>query len=52
MNSQPDRNRGNIALVLIIVMGLVIGFLIKKVHIGLLIGIVLGLLSTIFVRKR
>ena len=39
MSSSPDKRRNDIALVVTIVAGLLIGFLIKKVHIGLLIGI-------------
>lgn len=37
---------------LCILIGLVIGFLIKRVHIGLLIGLALGLLSGAFLSRR
>lgn len=37
---------------LCIALGLVIGFLIKRVHIGLLIGLALGLLSGAMLSKR
>lgn len=52
MAVKPDEKRGNVAFVFIIVLGLVIGFLIKRVHIGLLIGLTLGLLSSGLLRKR
>jgi len=41
-NKKPDTRRGEIAFIFAIVIGLVIGILIKKVRIGLLIGLVLG----------
>ena len=38
--------RKKISFVMLIIIGLVIGFAIKKVAIGLIIGIVLGLLAS------
>ena len=52
MSSSPDKRRNDIALVVTIVAGLLIGFLIKKVHIGLLIGIGLGLMTSIMLKRR
>ena len=52
MAVKPDEKRGNIAFVFLIVVGLAIGFLIKRVHIGLLIGLALGLLASGMLRKR
>ena len=52
MSDKPDHKRGGIAFFFIIILGLVIGFLIKRVHIGLLIGLVLGLLASGLMRKR
>jgi hypothetical protein len=49
---QPDKQRGNIAFVFLIVLGLVIGFLIKRMHIGLLLGLGMGLLASGLLRKR
>ena len=52
MAVKPDEKRGGIAFVFLIVVGLVIGFLIKRVHVGLLIGLALGLLASGILRKR
>ena len=48
---QESRPRLTIVAILCIVIGLVIGFEIKRVHIGLLIGLTLGLLSGNMLRK-
>lgn len=42
MSSKVDANRRDLAWVVTIILGLAIGFFIKRVHIGLLIGVVLG----------
>lgn len=52
MSSSPDKRRNDIALVVTIVLGLIIGFMIKRVHIGLLIGIGLGLMTSVFLKRR
>lgn len=52
MERKPDEKRGNIAFVLLIIIGLVIGFLIKRVHYGLLIGLALGLLASGMLRRK
>lgn len=49
---KADTKRGNIAFVFLIIVGLVIGFLIKRVHIGLLIGLALGLMASGMWRKQ
>jgi hypothetical protein len=49
---EENRPRLTIVGIMCIVIGLVIGFEIKKVHIGLLIGLALGLLSGNMLRKR
>ena len=51
-NTNPDNTRLRMSAALCIVLGLVIGFLIKRVHIGLLIGLALGLLSGGLLTKR
>lgn len=52
MGRKPDEKRGGIAFILLIIIGLVIGFLIKRVHYGLLIGLALGLLASGMLRRR
>lgn len=52
MSKQSDYNRFRISALLCIGLGLLIGFLIKRVHIGLLIGLALGLLSGGLLSKR
>ena len=41
---KPDVRRGEIAFIFAIVLGLAVGILIKKVRIGILIGLVLGIM--------
>jgi hypothetical protein len=49
---KPDSNRGYIAFVFVVILGYVIGFFLKKVTLGLAIGLALGLLSSDFLRRR
>jgi hypothetical protein len=51
-NQQPDITRRNIAGVVAILLGLTIGIFIKRVSIGLLIGLVLGLIAISLFRKK
>lgn len=44
MSRAPQRRR-NVGFSFAILLGLAIGFFIKRVHVGLLIGLVLGLLA-------
>lgn len=46
------RGRKKISFATLIIIGLVLGFLIKKVALGLIIGIVLGLLASGMVDKK
>ena len=41
---KPDVRRGEMAFIFAIVLGLAVGILIKKVRIGILIGLVLGIM--------
>lgn len=52
MSRQPDNKRAGIAFAFVIVIGVIIGFLIKRVHIGLIIGLALGLLGSGLMRGR
>ena len=48
----PDRSRLNVAAGLCIAIGLIIGIMIKRVQVGLLIGLGLGLLGGSLLRRR
>ncbi len=43
--SNPSEQRRSISIAIVIIVGLVIGLFIKRVPLGLLIGVVLGLLA-------
>lgn len=49
-SSQETRRRITVALV--VIFGIALGFLIKRVTIGLLIGLALGLLLSSMVKKK
>ena len=49
---KTDSNRGYIAFVFVIILGYVIGFFLKKVTLGLIIGLVLGILGAGLLRRR
>lgn len=49
---KPDKKRATIGFAFSIIIGLVIGIFIKRVHFGLLIGLALGLLSSSLLRRR
>ena len=49
---KPDRMRGNIGFAFAIILGLIIGIFIKRVQIGLIIGLVLGVLGSGLFRKK
>jgi len=42
--SKPNIRRGEIAFIFAIILGLVVGILIKRVRIGILIGLALGII--------
>ena len=41
---KPDARRGDMAFVVAIILGLLLGIFIKRIRVGLMIGIALGLL--------
>jgi len=49
---KPDRNRGMISFTFVIILGLVIGIFIKRVQLGLIIGLALGLLAAGTFKRR
>lgn len=48
----PDSKRGNIAFIFVILLGYLIGFAIKRVQLGLILGLALGLLASGLLRRR
>lgn len=52
ITKKPDQKRGTIAFAFLIIVGLAIGFLIKRVHIGLILGLAMGLFASGILRKR
>jgi hypothetical protein len=51
-DQQADITRRNIAAVVAILLGLVIGIFIKRVRLGLLIGMVLGFIAISLFKRR
>jgi predicted PurR-regulated permease PerM len=49
--SNPMEQRRNITIAIVVITGLVIGLFIKRIPLGLLIGVVLGLLASGLVPK-
>lgn len=49
---KPDRRRGNITFLFVVLLGYLIGFAIKRVQLGLVLGLALGLLASGIVRRR
>lgn len=49
---KPDNNRGYIAFAFVILLGYIIGIFLKKVTLGLLIGLALGFLGSGILRRR
>jgi hypothetical protein len=49
---KPDRRRGNITFIFVVLLGYLIGFAIKRVQLGLILGLALGLLASGIVRRR
>jgi hypothetical protein len=49
---KPDQKRGMVAFVFVIILGFVIGIFIRRVQVGLIIGLVLGLLGSNLLKRR
>ncbi len=54
MNTQqnPSETRRKLAWIFAIGLGVALGFLIKKMHIGLMLGLIIGLLSSNLINKN
>ena len=51
-HGKSDKKRATVGFAFAIIIGLVIGIFIKRVHFGLLIGLVLGLLGSSLLKRR
>jgi uncharacterized membrane protein (UPF0136 family) len=49
---KPNSNRGYIAFAFVILLGYIIGFFLKQVKLGLVIGLVLGVLGAGLLKRR
>jgi hypothetical protein len=49
---KPDRKRGTVGFAFVMVLGLIIGIFLKRVQLGLIIGLALGLLGSGLLRRR
>lgn len=49
---KPNAGRGYVAFVFVILLGYLIGFFLKKVTLGLIIGLVLGVLGAGLLKRR
>ena len=49
---KPDQTRGTIAFFFVIILGLVIGIFIRRVQLGLIIGLALGFLGSSMLKRR
>lgn len=47
-----DEKRGMVSFVFVIVLGLILGIFLKRVQLGLIIGLALGLLGSSLWRRR
>ncbi len=52
IEKKPDGKRGGISFFVIILLGYGLGYLIKNVRIGLILGLALGFLASGILRKR
>lgn len=50
--SEYNAGRRNMSFFVAIALGLVIGIFIRKVHIGLLLGLILGLVASGFAQRK
>jgi hypothetical protein len=49
---RPDGKRGAVSFTFLIILGLIIGIFLKRVQLGLIIGLALGLLSSNLLKRR
>ena len=49
---KPDQKRGVVSFAFVIILGLIIGIFIRRVQLGLIIGLALGLLGSSLIKRR
>ncbi|MFL5809489.1 MAG: hypothetical protein ACJ749_08200 [Flavisolibacter sp.] len=49
---KPDRQRGYISFGFVIILGLIIGIFLRRVQLGLIIGLALGLLGSSLIKRK
>lgn len=49
---KPNNNRGYIAFAFVILLGYILGIFLKRVQLGLIIGLAIGLLGSGILRRR
>ena len=49
---KPNQQRGMISFAFLMIVGLIIGIFLKRVQLGLIIGLALGLLGSSLLRRR
>jgi hypothetical protein len=52
MSRKPDGKRATVSFAFLMILGLLIGIFLRRVQLGLLIGLVLGLLGSSLLRRR
>lgn len=52
MTGKPNQQRRTITFLFIVLLGYLLGFLIKKVQLGLILGLAFGLMATVFMRRK
>lgn len=52
MQQKADRKRANLVFIAIVIGGYLLGFLIKKVPLGLILGLILGIIASMMLKSR
>jgi hypothetical protein len=52
MERKPDRKRARVTFIFIVLLGYILGFFLKRVQLGLILGLAIGLLATVFTGRR
>jgi uncharacterized membrane protein (UPF0136 family) len=52
MERNPDKKRARVAFIFIVLLGYILGFFLKRVQLGLILGLAIGLLATGLTGRR